>query len=245
MDKTIDPVWTVYIHTNKENQKKYVGITSTSVVGRWHNGHGYLTKKKDGSFCQPAMAHAILKYGWKSFFHEIIATNLTMDQASEMEKELIEKYQSNKKAFGYNIKSGGIDGILSEESIEKGRKTRTGGHRSEETKRKISESNMGKTHTKETKEQLSQSHSKVKERPQKEVPDNKIYNQVCCKCIETGECFPSISNAAKTVGSYDSNIYKCIIRNRQRAGGYHWEKISKEEYEEYLKTTKNLVSQQV
>lgn len=69
-----------------------------------------------------------------------------------MEKELIEKYQSNKKAFGYNIKGGGIDGVLSEESIEKGRKARIGGHRSEETKRKISESNMGKTHTKETKE---------------------------------------------------------------------------------------------
>lgn len=78
MDKTIAPVWTVYIHTNKENQKKYVGITSTSVVGRWHNGYGYLTKKKDGSFCQPAMAHAILKYGWSAFSHEIVATNLTM-----------------------------------------------------------------------------------------------------------------------------------------------------------------------
>nr|DAW91569.1 MAG TPA: GIY-YIG nuclease superfamily protein [Bacteriophage sp.] len=46
-----DRKWTVYIHTNKVNQKKYVGITSTSVIERWHHGHGYLTKKKDGSFC--------------------------------------------------------------------------------------------------------------------------------------------------------------------------------------------------
>ena len=45
-----DRKWTVYIHTNKTNQKKYVGITSTSVIERWHHGHGYLTKKKDGSF---------------------------------------------------------------------------------------------------------------------------------------------------------------------------------------------------
>lgn len=46
-----DRKWTVYIHTNKTNQKKYVGITSTSVIERWHHGHGYLTKKKDGGFC--------------------------------------------------------------------------------------------------------------------------------------------------------------------------------------------------
>lgn len=230
-----DRKWTVYIHTNKVNQKKYVGITSTSVIERWHHGHGYLTKKKDGSFCQPAMAYAVLKYGWEGFSHEVIAENLTMEEASQMEKELIEKYQSNNKHFGYNIKEGGIDGLPSEESIQKALQTRlkNGYHHSEETKKKISESNMGKTHTDSSKELLSKSHSKTKQRPKEVIPRNDTYNQVYCQCVETGECFPSISNAAVNTGSYNPNIVKCLKGARKRAGGYHWKEITKEEYEEY------------
>ena len=227
--------WTVYVHTNKENQKKYVRITSTSVTERWHHGHGYLTKKKDGSYCQPAMAYAILKYGWEGFSHEIMAENLTMEEDSQLEKDLIEKYQSNEKQFGYNIKEGGIDGLPSEESIKKAIRTKLekGYHHSEETKRKISERNKGKTHNEAAKELLSSSHSKIKERPKEAIPRNNTYNQIYCQCVETEECFPSIANAALNVGSYDSNIQKCLDGTRKRAGGYHWRKITKEEYENY------------
>lgn len=219
----------------KKIKKRYIRITSTSVIERWHHGHGYLTKKKDGSFCQPAMAYAILKYEWEGFSHEVVAENLTMEEASQMEKELIEKYQSNNKHYGYNIKEGGINGLPSEESIQKALQTKLkkGYHHSEETKKKISESNIGKTHTDSSKELLSKSHSKTKQRPKENIPRNDIYNQVCCQCVETGECFPSISNAAVNVGSYNSNIVKCLKGTRKRAGGYHWKEITKKEYEEY------------
>lgn len=36
--------WTVYIHTNKTNQKRYVGITSQDTERRWKNGWGYYTQ---------------------------------------------------------------------------------------------------------------------------------------------------------------------------------------------------------
>ena len=76
-----DRTWTVYIHTNNINGKKYVGITSRDVKLRWQNGLGY---KK----CY--FANAIQKYGWDNFSHEIVYENLSKEEAFLKEKELIE-----------------------------------------------------------------------------------------------------------------------------------------------------------
>lgn len=50
---------------------------------------------------------AIQKYGWNNFEHEVIAENLTKDEACEMEKALIKKLKSNDYHFGYNLSAGG------------------------------------------------------------------------------------------------------------------------------------------
>lgn len=93
-----DKNWCVYIHTNKTNGKRYVGITGQEPERRWRNGEGYST--------QPFYA-AIKKYGWDGFEHEIVAQNLTCKQAENMEKELIAKYHSLIKDGGYNIRQFG------------------------------------------------------------------------------------------------------------------------------------------
>lgn len=54
----------VYIHTNKINNKKYVGQTCRDPIKRWGNdGSGYLKVNKKGKYQQPKFAFAIQKYG--------------------------------------------------------------------------------------------------------------------------------------------------------------------------------------
>ena len=80
-------IWCVYLHTNKFNNKKYVGITSRNPLVRWGNGNGYASNKH--------FFNSIKKYGWQNGFkHEILYTNLSEEIAGKIEKELIAKYHS-------------------------------------------------------------------------------------------------------------------------------------------------------
>lgn len=143
--------WFVYVHINKINGKKYVGITSKPPEDRWGN-EGYRYRN------QP-FYRAIKKYGWDNFDHEIIASNLTREEANNFEKKLIEELNTHiNNGYGYNSTMGG-DGILghhhSEETKEKMRACKIGIKFSDEHRRKIGESNRGKTHSEESKIKMS------------------------------------------------------------------------------------------
>ena len=98
MEKT----YTVYIHKNKINNKCYIGQTCQNTQRRWrNNGEGYNRS--------PKFYQAIKKYGWDNFEHIIYKTNLTGEQADELEKLLIQQYDSINN--GYNISLGGREGI--------------------------------------------------------------------------------------------------------------------------------------
>lgn len=88
----------VYKHTSPSG-KVYIGITCTSPFARWRNGSGYSS--------QPAIANAIAKYGWENFTHEILAKDLTREEASAKEKEYISFFKSDNPQYGYNCTSGG------------------------------------------------------------------------------------------------------------------------------------------
>lgn len=91
----------VYIHRNIITNKSYIGIT---VYGddpnrRWQNGKGYVK--------QPYIYNAILKYGWDNFEHIIWATNLSENEAMELEIRLIALFDTTNSNFGYNVSPGG------------------------------------------------------------------------------------------------------------------------------------------
>lgn len=91
--------YTVYIHKNKINGKRYIGITSQTVEERWKDGKGYEK--------QTRFYNAIQKYGWDNFFHYIIISETTKTKACQLEIRLIKYYNSQNPKYGYNIARGG------------------------------------------------------------------------------------------------------------------------------------------
>lgn len=134
---TKDKPYCVYMHINKKNNKKYVGITSRGNPNlRWQNGNGY---KKNRYFYR-----AILKYGWNNFEHKILYENLSLEDACEIEKKLISKYNTQDENYGYNIFEGGQFSHQTEESKHKISEKRKGKKLSQETKEKIRKNLLGK-----------------------------------------------------------------------------------------------------
>ena len=125
-NEAIEKNYTVYMHVCP-NGKRYIGITRQIPKYRWRNGNGY---KYNEYFWR-----AIQKYDWNNFEHIIIENNLTKEQAENMEIELIAKYRSNERDYGYNIENGG----------------NTIGTHSITTRKKISESRLGEKNHKSKK----------------------------------------------------------------------------------------------
>ena len=103
--------WTVYEHINKENGKRYIGITGKNPLVRWNAGNGYE--------CSHYFFSAIMKYGWDSFHHNILASGLNESEAKQMEVDLIAQYRTTDSAFGYNLTYGGQGNIPTKITREK------------------------------------------------------------------------------------------------------------------------------
>lgn len=96
--------WYVYMHTNKINGKKYIGITGQERYwDRWRSdGSGYKTQ---------IFGRAIEKYGWDNFTHDILEVVDNEDIALMQEQYYIEYYKSDNPKYGYNISCGGVPTI--------------------------------------------------------------------------------------------------------------------------------------
>lgn len=90
----------VYKHTTP-NGKVYIGITKQNPSNRWLNGLGY----KHSTY----FFNAIVKYGWLNIEHEILQSNLTLEEANRLEQKYINEYNSSDRQYGYNIQFGGIN----------------------------------------------------------------------------------------------------------------------------------------
>lgn len=168
-------MWTVYIHTNKFNNKVYIGITSALPRDRWGaNGCNYQKRQ------HPVFASAIKKYGWDNFDHIIFAENLTEDEAKHMEILLIALYKSNCRrykspSYGYNMTDGG-DGHKGYSPSEETRKkiSEANSNPSEETRCKMREARLGTKASEETKKKISEAHKNLPHAPHTEETKRRL-----------------------------------------------------------------------
>ena len=232
--------WCVYCHTNKKNNKKYIGITSKEPKRRWG---------KNGIYYQTQFFHrAINKYGWDGFEHDILYMDLTEEEAKQKEVELIKKYNTKNRNFGYNLTDGG-DGtvgiVISEETRTNLRLSHIGqvawnkgmkgqykirtsvAHlekwKTKEYREKQTIAHLGNKQSEETKNKIRKNSARLIPIYQLDKKTNTVINEFC-----------SIVEAINSIGlkkTDSASISSCCTcrQKHKTACGYKW--IYKEDYD--------------
>ena len=113
--KNCENVYTIYMHICP-NGKRYVGYTSTTISQRsGATGKRYKPNKR--------FYEDIIKFGWDNIEHIVLKTCETLDEAMEVEKYYISKFNTTNENNGYNKSVGGYPGDMgySEEERKKRR----------------------------------------------------------------------------------------------------------------------------
>ncbi len=214
----------VYRHINKLNNKQYIGITKRTLEERCGlNGIKYRSS--------PYFFNAINKYGWSNFEHEIIKSNLSKEEACELEKRLIREYKTQDKAFGYNIMEGGTAPSMPLEirqymsQIMRGNKNGLGKICSEEKKKKISMAQKGKKLSTEHRKNISAAkknkpHKSPSMATRKKISDSHEKKKVYC--YETDKVYPSIQECGRQLNIYATAICACCKGRHKSTHGYHF-----------------------
>lgn len=191
----------LYIHENKTNGKKYIGITNDTSKRWCGKGQNY-------DRC-PRFWAAIQKYGWDGFSHTVVLTGLSLSEANELEIAYIKKYRTCEREFGYNIATGGSNAP-----------TMLGKHHSAETRRKMHDAAVGRV--------ISDSQ---RERHAKWMSENFCGSRNpmsrAVRCITTGEVFESMRIAAQAKGVLQSKISMCCNGKASHVHGLRWEYADK------------------
>lgn len=236
--------YSVYMHINKQNNMRYVGITSQDVSVRWQNGNGY---RKQSHFWR-----AIKKYGWDGFEHVVVASGLTAEKAYEMETSLISKYKTTDGKFGYNKSTGGESGA---KGVERSKKNKTACsaalkrlwespqfrenaiarlmqmNQSEQIRAKRAESNRNRVVSDETRRKMSENRKgkgRIKRTPEQiermKANHSGGAERVAVLCVETGIAYDCINDASRATGINKKQISGCCrcVPHYNTAGGYHW-----------------------
>ena len=188
---------------------------------RWRHGEGYKSS--------PHFYAAIQKYGWDNFEHNILFQNLTKEEACKKEQELIAKYNSMNREYGYNSTSGGDIFVMNEETKQKisqslmGNKNGLGHPCSEEKKKKISEAQKGRRLTEEHKQKLSEAAKKRHTPCSEQAKENirKASHKKPVYCEELNKVFESVQECSRQLGIPATNISKLCNGRGKTLKGYH------------------------
>lgn len=217
----------VYLARNAINKKIYIGYTNQT-LGRRITAHlsAAKTKENDRYFY-----NAIKKYGKDNFLWTILFLSNDQSKLKEIERECIKLYESNNRLFGYNLTTGGEGASLNTEiksKISRKAKERNlfgkrnpffGKSHSKETRQKLSRVRSGKRwspfekHTEETKKRLSDIRRNLAKDPEFIEKMRRCQKSISIRCLDTGEVFYSIAEAARQTG-----IGRSILKSRIRSG---------------------------
>ena len=219
----------IYEIRNTETGKVYIG-QSKNIMIRWRDHIARLKKQKhDNQYLQNAWN----KYGAEAFSFSILETcEPDFDKLNELEIKWIALKNALDGKYGYNIASGGGNANpysgMDEETFNNLRKAvserqkkyyqthsspNKGTHLSEEARRHLSEINMG---------EKSPMYGKKRPDHSEHMSGSGNPRARRVKCIETGEEFGCVKEAAEKYGTDNSNIIKMLSGFQKTAAGKTW-----------------------
>lgn len=213
-------IWTIYAHKNKINNKIYIGQTCKNPPERrWQNGNGYSNQ---------IFYRAIQKYGWENFEHIIIEPCHSQEEANQKEQYWINYYHSNNPNFGYNQTKGGNNAPISEETKQRIKDFWTTEKRKEQSERMTQiwlNDNDRKKKQSELMIKLNKQIDRTKENNpmygKKRSGINAGYRKPVI-CLETGEEFATITDAAKWAGSVSLKSHiSAVCKGKRKTSGKH------------------------
>lgn len=223
----------VYCHVFPNN-KKYFGITCQGWKKRWgKSGIGYKGQ---------LVYNAIEKYGWYNTTHYILFKDLTEYEAKQKEIDLIARYNTTNRKYGYNVDKGGGDaptlyGIDNPNSkkiicintgeifncISDACKKYNVCDRCISACCKDTRKTTGvHLDTGERLEWQFYDEWLIKLKQCSKIIQNKKSDEKRVMCIETNKIYNSITDAADSVSVHRTNVSKVCRGIRKTAGGYHW-----------------------
>ena len=221
----------IYMVVNTINGDCYIG-QSKDIQYRWwmHKGSRTNTKKLT------AVGKAMKEFGVEGFKLEILE-ECSVDVLDERERHYIAKLNP-----AYNVLNGGKAGFEVPEFIKEkcrqgalkqwndmseGQKQHIITHQlkgpavgpevSNETRAKLRQANLGTKQNQETSAKRIASFQRVGYKPKP--------NYKKCRCVETGEVFDSVQEAAKFAGVIPAQVSRALSGKIKTSGGYHWEKL--------------------
>ena len=219
----------IYEIRNVVNDKVYIG-QSKDIMSRWRD---HIARLKNHKHDNQYLQNAWNKYGAEVFSFSILETcEPDFDKLNELEIKWIERKNALDDKYGYNIASGGGNANpyagMDEETYNNLRKAvserqkkyyqthsspNKGMRLSEEAKRHLSEINMG---------EKSPMYGRKRPDHSEHMSGSGNPRARRVMCIETGEVFGCVKEAAEKYGTGNSNIIKMLSGFQKTAAGKTW-----------------------
>lgn len=214
----------IYKISNLINNKIYIGQTIESIEKRWKRHTWKSTQNRNAMI----ITDAIVKYGKENFIIEEIDTADSIEELNYKEEYYI-KYYNCISPNGYNIKYGGNNKRLSEETKLKISISNKGKKISEETRKRLSDSHKGWVPSEETRQKWRDAFSR--KRPSDNTINGAIEaNQKTYTLLNPDGELVTFTNMKKfCIDNNLSNSKLCLVAKGIRNSHKGWTK-PKEEY---------------